>query len=194
MPNDDKEPSVIKIPPSGPLATTSSTTISTIRVWNDRGSPVTGPPVDPLETIEYEAGMFFGTVDIVLNDLHRFEELLLRNAVVEDAVLHARNLCGVFLEDNPRKDDIVLSQLFPDWADAKYKTIRAAVSRLREAYGDKKAASSHQFAFNKMVMHTTNVRGAYGLYHKPLSDLEPIIREIVSEIESLTGVQFKPIR
>jgi len=146
--------------------------------------------------------------EILFTQAERPDELALRNAVTEDALLHARNLCVVFLDgDGAREDDIVLycktrpqekmpRVLFPDWEanDADYKEIKEAVSKLRDAYGDDNKPGTCRYAFNKMAMHATKHRGAYGVYDDALRSLEPIIREIVGHIESLKGVRFKPIR
>jgi hypothetical protein len=190
MSSEKDENFTIEIPPGGPVATTApKTTTSVFGVWSS--SPPA--PVAPLETVEYEVGMFFGTLEILRDRPEVLRELVLKNAVVEDAVLHARSLCGVFL-DEPRDDDIGLSTLFSDLrTNPLYTKLNGSVSRLRMIYGDSKTPGSHRHSFNKMVMHSTELRGAYGLYDKPLSDLEPVIREIVSEIESLKGVKFRRI-
>jgi hypothetical protein len=144
--------------------------------------------------------MFFGTAEIVL-DRERFDRLgllILKNAVVEDAVLHARNLCDVFLDIRNKKDDIILSEQFEDYWDdtSKYWKLKDAISRLRKKYHedhDGDGPSSYRAAFNKLVMHTTKQRGVYGVYNAALSDLLPLFREIVSEIKSLKEVRFPPI-
>lgn len=69
-------------------------------------------PIGGLGILAYEAEMFFGLVAIAL-DADRFGRLgglLLKNAVVESAVLHARGLCGIFLNEG-RKDEVMLKTL-----------------------------------------------------------------------------------
>src|SRR5207244_3010948 len=98
-------------------------------------------------------------------------------------------LCEAFIKHKPREDDISLSRLFPDWdvdTKGKYDEIKKARSRLEAAYGDDDDLKSHHFAFNKLVMHATTRRGAYGLYDQAFADLTPIIDEIIRHIESLT--------
>jgi hypothetical protein len=205
---DEKEVKIVIDPPLGSrsVATTSASFVTMTLMPAHPIPAFTGTPVSEHEIIEYEAGMFFRTFEMLFTQAERLDELALRNAVTEDALLHARNLCGVFLDgDRAREDDIVLyckprSQakmprvLFPDWEanHADYKEIKEAVSKLRDAYGDDKPGTC-RYAFNKMAMHTTKHRGAYGVYDDALRLLEPILHEIVGHIESLKGFRFKPI-
>jgi hypothetical protein len=181
----------IKIPPCQSVVTATTTTATSAVITVSSSSPPT--PVEPLKTVAYEAGMFFGALEIIRHRSELLQELVLKNAVVENTVLHARSLCEVFL-DKPRDKDIRLSKLFPDLrTNPSYTKLNNLVSRLRKTYGKSGTVGSYRHSFNTMVMHTTEFRGAYGLYDKPLRELEPIIREIVSEIEFLKGVKFTPI-
>jgi hypothetical protein len=179
------------------LGTITSTTSSSGLVYYFGIPPArTGAPVSELETLEYEAGMLQRALQILANEAQRLDELFLKNAITEIAVLHARSLCSVFIEYKPRKDDIRLSRLFPDWdaeTNGKYAEIEKARSRLKAAYGDHNDPNSHHFAFNKLVMHATTHRGAYGLYDQAFADLMPIIEEIIRHIECLKSYTFKPI-
>jgi hypothetical protein len=145
----------------------------------------------------------FRTLEILTNEAHRLDEKVLQNSVTEAAVLHARNLCEMFLwsvpsktgkPKQPRPDDITLPGLFPDWStNSKYDQIKNEVSNLNRAYGEHDDQNAHNFAFNKLVMHSTRNRGAYGIYDQAFADLEPIIRKVVGHVESLTDYKFKPI-
>jgi hypothetical protein len=144
--------------------------------------------------------MLFRALEILAKEAHRLDEKVLRNAMTEAAVLHARSLCEVFLSLSTKKkpwpDDIRLSGLFSDWdtdTSGKFDKIKNAVSRLDSAYGNDQDQNSHHFAFNKLVIHSTRHRGAYGIYDQAFHDLEPIIREIVGHIEALTGYTFNPV-
>jgi hypothetical protein len=170
MSGEKEQNFTIKIPPGRSVATTTTTATSAMIGVLSSSPPA---PVAPLETVEYEAGMFFGALEILRDRPELLAELVLKNAVVEDVVLHARSLCGVFL-DEPRDDDIGLSTLFPDLrTNPGYTKLSDSVSRLRTIYGESKTPGSHRHRFNKMVMHSTVIRGAYGLYDKPLSEIEP---------------------
>src|SRR5436309_3378062 len=89
------------------LTTTTSSSLTSIPVSHTRPY-VTDAPVSELETLEYEAGMLFRTLQILTKEANRLDELALKNALTEDAVLHTRSLCGAFLEDNSWPDDIRL--------------------------------------------------------------------------------------
>jgi len=145
----------------------------------------TGPPADPLATIGYEVKMFFGVLDILRHDADRLDSRILWNAGVENAVLHARQLCQAFLNEGNDETDILLEGLIPDWESCDQ--LKDAVCRLKEAYGKKKDPASARYAFNKGVMHATNVRGEWGEYGPHLKRLEPIIRKIIGHIESRKG-------
>jgi hypothetical protein len=187
---DDATKLDLKLPSVYAGSTTATTISSGWITLTHAGPEFTGTPVSELETLEYEAGMLFRALEILRNERHRLDELVLRNALTEAAVLHARSLCEAFLEYKPKDDDIRLSRQFYDWdtdSSGKFSAIKAAVDRLRSAY------SPYRVAFNKMVMHSTKLRRASGIYDHAFADLEPILREIVGHIESLMGYKFKPV-
>jgi hypothetical protein len=107
-----------------PTFTTSTTTTTTGSVTSWESDP---PPVDPLETLEYETWMFLATADLALDHWNELPSDVVRYAVVEDAVLHARSLCGMFIGSG-EKDTISLRHLFPDLDKnkEKYKKLRDA--------------------------------------------------------------------
>ena len=95
--NDEDE---LTLPQSHCVASTISSELNSIRISGPMSAsayvPFTGQPVEPLKTVEYEAGMwFFATVDIVLNHPELLKDRIFKNALLEDAVLHARSLCTV---------------------------------------------------------------------------------------------------
>jgi hypothetical protein len=168
-----------------------TTSYSETKVVGVSSPSFTGAPADALDTIEYEVGMFRRTLEILRKERSRLTEKVLENALVEDAVLHARQLCLAFIGDGlDPKTDITLADLVSDW-EAR-GPLKDAVSRLKAAYGTNKDSASPRYAFNKGVMHATNIRGAWGAYGPHLGAVEPIIYEIVGHVESLTRV-FRPI-
>jgi hypothetical protein len=189
--SDTKQPKLqFKLAASGPVCTTTASSSGTVILFHL--SLVTGAPVTALETIEYELGMFLGIMALMKTAREKFEELVVRNALTEAAVLHARSVCAVFLDDDPR--DLTVSQLFDDWEfQPRYAKIKDAIGRLKAAFGIAKDPASHRSVLNRMVMHATKYRGAYGMYDTVLTDLYPIICEIGAQIESLKGIQFKAI-
>lgn len=184
-----KNKRTLRLPPSGPVFTTSPTPVSTIGF----GAAVpTGPPVSPLDTLEYEVGKFRGALEVAGWEAEFARNRIVKFAMTECAVLHARSLCEVFLDPWKRDDDIRLVTLFPDYPnDPKYRNLELAVKSLRDIYGE--GAGSPRQTFNELVMHTTSVRGAYGVYDRAMDALRPVILNIVREIESLIGKTFRPI-
>jgi hypothetical protein len=156
--------------------------------------PYSGQPVDLFETLGYEAAMFFGAMEVLRNQPEQPErpsELLLRNVVVEDAVLHARQLCDLFAGSS-KKDDITLQDLFPDFYTnhQKYASLRSMKKRLDRVYGND-VPNTYHWAFNKLVMHATKLRDGFGIYTKALNDLEKILRVVIDEVERLIGSKLK---
>jgi hypothetical protein len=104
--------------------------------------------------------MLFRVLNIRRQEAHRFDELVLRNALTEAAVLYARSLCEAFLEGKPKDDDIRLSCLFAyrgTDVSGKFNAIKSAVAQLKAAYGHGKDPQSPRYVFNKMVMHSTTL-------------------------------------
>jgi hypothetical protein len=171
-------------------ATTTSHTSSSF-AFGSGGPSFTGSPVDPLKTIEYEVGMLRRTLEIMRNERAQLDEKVLENAIVEDAVLHARQLCLAFICEKTDPTDITLTDLIPDW-EAR-PTLKAAVALLKKDFGTSKDSASPRYAFNKGVMHATNIRGAWGAYGPHLETVEQTIREIIGYIESEKG-PFNPVK
>ena len=77
-----------------------------------RGATLAAEAVPPLDTLEYEAEMFFWASAIALDPAQcaRVGDGW-RNAAAETALLHARNLCRIFF-NNGEKGEIKLSEIF----------------------------------------------------------------------------------
>ena len=61
------------------------------------------------KVVGYERDMFFSTLAILKNRNPVVEEnQVLKNAVVESAIIHARNLCSIFLSVPSREGDGIL--------------------------------------------------------------------------------------
>jgi hypothetical protein len=182
---------VIKVPPSGPVATTSYQSSSII----DLNSDWPPKPVDGLKILGYEVQRFLGFVPLALDPdrFHKAGERLLKDAVVESACLHGRNVCGILLDlgDNREwKLRELLSGFKPD-AEQQRK-IKDLSAKLKDAWGRKDDQKSARFAFNMMVMHPSKSRGDYGVYDTFLRELAPIVQDLKRVIEELAG-EFAPI-
>ena len=170
------------------FTTTTTTTTGSITSWESDPQPV-----DPLETVEYESWMFLSTAYLALEHWDDLPSDVVRHAIVEDAVLHARSLCEVFI-GSAEKDTISLRHLFPDLDRniERYKLLREARKKLIAEY-DKSNGKKQTYRelFNTRVMHPTVLRGGYGLYEKPLRDLRPKILVVIREIASLKKYPFR---
>lgn len=110
------------------------------------------------------------------------------NAIAESAVLHARILCDLFSsEDKSYPDDIGFSDLFEDWeTGARYRNLKSHIAEMKAAYlGDYQTKKSPCRQFNKKLAHLTKERGLSHSHEEAVGVMEPLIRKIVSELESL---------
>ncbi len=194
---------ILKVPDQTPPASTSQTyeikskvtttpTTATSRHIMIHPMPATASPVDPIEIVEYESWMFFQTANLALNHLDEYPNIVIRNAIVENAVLHARSLCEVIISSG--EDDLIsLHKLFSDFNqnEEKYKALRAARKQLIKEYRGGGRNPSYEKVFNTRVMHPTVLRGNYGLYEEPLRRLQPKILAVVRKIAALAVCTFR---
>lgn len=83
--------------------------------------------------------------------------------------------------------DYISATAFPDFKQNRnYDALRGAKKHLG------KISKRHRETFNTLVMHTTTVRGLGAIYDEAINELEPALREVLQEVESLTGVKFEP--
>jgi hypothetical protein len=144
-------------------------------------------PCDPLATVAYESWMFHKSSDAALNHWQNLPSDVIRFAVVEDAILHARSLCEIFLCSG-QEDTISLKRLFADIDTniQKYKRLREEQKALRrECCQNNGRSYNYEELFNTRIFHPTILRGHYGLYHEPLSRLRPQLLAMVDEMARL---------
>ena len=86
-------------------------------------------------------------------------ERLIQNAITESRVLHARQLCEIFIPaGDSRNDDICLGHLVPGWdieSSVKYGRLRDLVQDLKRKYGYSRKPNSPCWVFNKKMAHAT---------------------------------------
>jgi hypothetical protein len=184
MPEDNETPTITFILRTVDTATTTQSPEITVipSLWP-------APPAEPLAIIEYEAAMFFGAVD-ALTEIDQFSQRIkwiLRNALTESALLHARNLCSIFQKQG-KKGEIRYRDVFKEYRPTpdQRRAIDDAVGRLVNAYGGK-GGGSPQSVINDMVMHPNRRRGKYGIYNDVVIKLATPIREIMTALATLTG-------
>ncbi len=196
--------------PTEPLGSVSAVTTTGSSITTIVASIDKSRPVGPIETVEYEAGMYRQTIEVLLEYPDRLPpELFLRNAVTEAALLHTRILCDVFFRDEKpsrlglNANDIAMIELLPDWMsasdgkDGKYDDLKKAIKELEDAYGpknqkDPRFKASPRSKINKLVMHGTDLRAGSGDYTDLSKKLRPLIEKVIQGVECHTRA-FKPV-
>jgi hypothetical protein len=96
----------------------------------------------------------------------------------------------VFLSNSGGRDDIQLTKLFSNWRHKRYDNLKQKISELRTKYGNANIGDTPCWIFNKMLAHPTTYRGVSYDYTSILRDIEPNIKAVIAEIESLRGAAF----
>jgi hypothetical protein len=109
------------------------------------------------------------------------------NALTESRVLHARQLCDIFL-GRGEQDEVRLASLLANHPQSR--ALRELVGELRTKYGNRNMSGSPCWVFNKKMFHPTVERTDSHDYAPALRIVEPILKKIVAEIESLTHEPF----
>jgi hypothetical protein len=116
----------------------------------------------------------------------------LRNALTESIVLHARQLCEIFLSYSGHSDNIKLFDLVP--IDSQSDRLKRLIAELRKEYGNASTRDSPRWVFNKMLLHPTKNRFDRYNYKPALEQVRPLLKEIIAEIESLSGPFLRRLR
>jgi hypothetical protein len=114
------------------------------------------------------------------------------NAVTESKVLHARQLCEIFLSRSTEADNVKLEHLIP--AVDQSERLKELIAQLDREYGNRKIDGSPCRVFNKMLLHPTTGRTDGYDYDSALNRVRPILKEIVAEIESRMGLFRRGLR
>ena len=109
----------------------------------------------------------------------------LRNALTESMVLHARQLCEIFLSRSAEADNVKLSDLVSE--SEQSEMLKELLSELERAYGDRRTSNSPCWVFNKMLLHPTTQRIDGYNYDSALNRVRPVLKKIVTEIEAKKG-------
>lgn len=164
------------------------------RILKQSTTSVTG---DPWDVIGYEVQMYFG-MRAILASPALFAGQLIKNAIVESAVLHMRILCEVFTStcpgENPKRDDIQFGHLFADWRTnpSRYTALQSLSAELQKTYGLKPVKLGQpRWELNKMLVHPTLNRGTTYNYDQAMTVIHPHVVAIVEELERLKGQGFR---
>ena len=91
------------------------------------------------KVVFYECGMYFATLALLsIHDPAIAANEVLKNAVTESAIVHARNLCDFLLpkKGKPREDDIFLEDLTSGWDTNPDRD--NLIAQLKKAYREDK--------------------------------------------------------
>ena len=94
-----------------------NTRTTRLNTWQSPGSANDLANAQKWKVVGYERDMFFATLAMLKNRTPVVDEnQVLRNAVIESAIIHARNLCCIFLSVPSREGDgILLRELTIGW-------------------------------------------------------------------------------
>jgi hypothetical protein len=137
--------------------------------------------LNPWVTFGYEVTMLRRLLEWLGPKNHELKRMPeeIQNAVTESAILHARQLADVLLSKGTEAADIRLDRLLPGFQPTRLGALRAA-------YGNRNSGGICQ-TFNQFAMHPTTRRGKSYNYSAELQRLQPIILDIVGEIEHTHG-------
>lgn len=143
---------------------------------------------DPCIVFDYEIQMYFETRNLLkhlsakkTNDVIN---MITKNATVESLLLHTRIVSDILISKGSEKDDIVLKALLPEWCDSKEGKV--LIERLKTTYGKRDEKDSPCWVINKMLAHPTRWRKDRFDYSKFMKQIEPLIFNLLSEIEKVT--------
>jgi hypothetical protein len=115
-----------------------------------------------------------------------------QNAHTESMVLHARQLCEIFLSRSREPDNIRLADLISE-SDESDK-LKELIVELDRNYGSGRTEGSPCWVFNKKLLHPTTERTDRYNYGPALNRVKPILKAIIAEIESKKGRFARDLR
>jgi hypothetical protein len=139
------------------------------------------------KVVGYERDMFFSTLALLKNRSPVVEgNQVLKNAVIESAIIHARNLCCIFLSVPSRTDDdILLRQLTIRWKrDAGREKL---IMLLEKAFFRDPVNGNTVFdAFSKRVTHAVDRKADADSYNYAAEfvAINGLIKAIVENLEA----------
>src|SRR5258708_65015 len=135
------------------------------------------PANNPWIVFDYEVEMFSSMIALLQTGYPDFAKLPhnVRNAVVESALLHTRQLVEILLSRGHQRDDINLSELSGDFVPTRRDELEAL-------YGGSSSVDSPCWTINKRLAHATTHRGSNYDYADVLNLLVPLIADIIREV------------
>jgi len=139
---------------------------------------------------DYEIQMYFETRNLlkhlVIRNPNDIVNIITKNATVESQLLHTRIMTDILISKSSREDDdITLKILLPDWCNSENG--KSLIEKLKITYGKQNEKDSPCWILNKMLAHPTRWRTDQFDYGKPMKQIEPIIFQILSEVEKIAN-------
>jgi hypothetical protein len=143
---------------------------------------------DPWIVFDYEIQMYFETRNLLRHlstkDPNDVINRITKNATVESLLLHTRIMTDILISKSSENDDITLRDLLSEWCNSENG--RTLIEKLKNAYGKRNEKDSPCWIINKMLAHPTRWRTDRFDYGKTMRQIEPLIFDILSEIERVT--------
>jgi hypothetical protein len=142
---------------------------------------------DPWIVFGYEIQMYFETRNLLKylknKDPNNLINLITRNATVESELLHTRIMIEILISQGSETDDITLKDLMPEWHSTE--NAKLLTGKLKDIYGKRNEKDSPRWILNKMLAHPTKWRTDRFDYGQVMRKIEPVVIEILSEIEKI---------
>lgn len=144
---------------------------------------------DPWIVFDYEIQMYFETRNLLRHlknkDANNLINLITKNATVESELLHTRIMIEILISQGSENDDITLKDLMPKWYSTE--NAKLLIGKLKNIYGKRDEKDSPRWILNKMLAHPTKWRTDRFDYGQVMRKIEPVVFEILSEIEKFAG-------
>ena len=134
---------------------------------------------------DYEVQMYFSTRAAIANRPapNSDQKLIIKNALVESAMLHTRILVDILLARGSSSDDLHLDHLLP--ASNTSHALENALVHLKSAWGNRNKPNSPCWTLNKMLAHGTRLRSASYDYGSLANAVDPHVFAAIQEITAL---------
>jgi len=165
--------------------------------WHSPGSANDLANAQKWKVVGYERDMFFATLAMLKNRTPVVDEnQVLRNAVIESAIIHARNLCCIFLSVPSReRGEILLRDLTSTW---EQDPERAKLIRLLEKafFQDPVNGATVFDAFSERITYAVDRRGDAENYSYAAEfvAINGLVKAIVENLEATLNARSTPDR
>lgn len=165
--------------------------------WDSPGSANDQENERKWKVVGYERDMFFATLAMLKNRNPVVEDnQVLKNAVIESAIIHARNLCCIFLSVPSRdRGEILLRDLTSTWERDPGRD--KLITLLEESFFKDPVNGATVFdAFNERITHTVDRRADADQYSYAAEfvAINGLVKAIVENLEATLAAHSSPER